>query len=1130
MKITNLNKYWKRVKEINALEGKYEKISDEELKEKTSEFRRELKNGKTLDDILVEAFAAVREASKRTTGMRHFDVQLTAGIALHGGEIAEQKTGEGKTLSATLALYLNALESKGAHLVTVNDYLAKRDVQWMGPIYHKLGMSVGLIQQRVDGDTGAFLFDPEQEENLRKVSRRDAYLADITYGQNSAFGFDYLFDNLAQDLSQIVQREHYYAIIDEVDNILIDEARTPHIVSGPAKRNPSFFQLFAKLVPELKEDEDFTVKVKERNVILTDEGLNRLEQMLKDRQHLDEKPDLYSEKYSHLLPYLHQSLNAQVLFRRDTEYIVEGDEVIIIDESTGRKMPGRRFSDGLHEAIEAKEGVAIKPESTTLATISLQNYFLKLYKKLAGMTGTAATEAEEFQKIYGLDVVVVPTNEPMIRKDMNDLLFNEETAKFNAVVEDVKKLHEAGRPVLIGTTSIEKSERLAEMLRRDGIEPQVLNAKHHEKEAKIIAQAGRYGAVTVATNMAGRGIDIMLGGNPEGLAKIFVEEGMETENAEKKARETCEEEQKKVLQLGGLHVIGTERHESRRIDNQLSGRAGRQGDPGSSQFYISCEDEVLRRFGGDTIKKLMKMLGGDKLDHGLISGAIRRAQTAAEGYNFDLRKYALEYDGVLNEQRKAVYSQRRKILEMKPEEVENSVKNLIKDFVSDTVKMYSGKNLDLEGILIGTSRIIPLFNPSAVRTLSLMGIVNVMGVTQKMDQLAQYETRASTVRELMKDDFFREGLLDFYMRELEFKLKGHKINQKEYEALSELITSKVNKNQDVVYSETLTEMVIVMQQLLITKIISNVLSQRSAETGGGFEELIKRLNNPQTEKEALNEIVADENLKKKMLDIYDGHVDKLVKDGTYRPEIGKSVKEDIREVMDKTQLPVSSIPVPGERKKEVIFAAEDYLRLLFIEKALKDSMVSDGADEKETAAILKEVFTPKEGELFPRMYECTEYLMETYPSKMKSFKKRVDSVSKQGLSGVKNKQISDTLKIEPGEEGIERFMTEKAYEELEMRGKEMGNVFYPLVRGVLLKVLDGHWINHLTELEGLREGIGLRGYGQKNPLVEYQREAHDMYTKMRESVKRNSLTGIYTFQVLKEVPKEPEKTENSKHF
>ncbi len=653
------------IDDINNREKDIEKLSDDELKAKTKEFKERLSKGETLDDLLPEAFTCVREAAKRAIGQRHFDVQLVGGIVLHQGKIAEMKTGEGKTLVATLPLYLNALEGKGVHLVTVNDYLARFHASWMGQIYDKLGLATAVVNHEK-----SYLFAPEKKdldknpttieyENLVEISRKDAYNADITYGTNNEFGFDYLRDNMVQDLSQMVQRKELtFAIVDEVDSILIDEARTPLIISAPAEESAGLYRQFAQMVPKLSPETDYSVDEKMRAVSLTDEGMKKIEKMLG-------LETIYDTRSIELVHHLEQALIANVLYKKDKDYVVKDGEVIIVDEFTGRLMPGRRYSEGLHQAIEAKEGVEVQRESDTLATISFQNLF-RMYKKLAGMTGTAATEAEEFYKIYKLDVVEIPTNQEMIRKDLQDLIYKSEDAKFTAAANEIKNRADKGQPVLVGTISIEKSERLSKMLKRSGIKHEVLNAKHHEKEAKIIAQAGRKGAVTVATNMAGRGVDIILGGTP----------------FDQKAHD-------EIAKLGGLHIIGTERHESRRIDNQLRGRAGRQGDPGSSQFYVSMDDDLMRVFGGDRMKKMMETLhlpDDMPIEHGLISRSIESAQKKVEGHNFDIRKHLVEYDDVANKHRQAIYAKRRKILES--ENVHDDIVGLMDE---DAQKEYLAK-------------------------------------------------------------------------------------------------------------------------------------------------------------------------------------------------------------------------------------------------------------------------------------------------------------------------------------------------------------------------------------------------------------------------------------------------------
>jgi preprotein translocase subunit SecA len=655
------------IKKINDLEKDFVALSDAQLKEKTAEFKKRLAEGQTLDDLLPEAFAAVRAAAKRTLGQRHYDVQLIGGIALHQGKITEMRTGEGKTLVATAPTYLNALTGQGVHVITVNDYLARRDVAWMGQIYDVLGLTVSTINHESSYEFDASHITKEQDteediegsfkvvhELLRPITRKQAYAADITYGTNNEFGFDYLRDNMAYTSEQMSQRPaseggHNFAIVDEVDSILIDEARTPLIISAPDEDSGELYATFARLVPNLKEGEDYTIDIKEKAVTITEKGIDHVEKSLGMQNIYDEG----GMKYVH---HLEQALKAQAIFHKDQNYVVKDGEVIIVDEFTGRLMPGRRWSEGLHQAVEAKEGVKIQKESRTLATITFQNYF-RLYKKLAGMTGTAQSSAEEFHKVYKLDVVSIPTNKPAVRKDLPDKIFKNETGKFKAIVQEIKERNAAGQPVLVGTVSIDKNEYLSLLLQREGVPHTVLNAKNHEKEAELHAQAGRPGSVTIATNIAGRGVDIILGGNPPESAM-----------------------QVKARELGGLHVIGTERHEARRIDDQLRGRAGRQGDPGSSQFFVSTEDELVKRFGGDSLKNIMERLGvgeDDVIENRFVSSAIQQAQTRIEGYNFDARKYILEYDDVMNKQRETVYGLRRQIL------FADSAKEIIQSYLSD---------------------------------------------------------------------------------------------------------------------------------------------------------------------------------------------------------------------------------------------------------------------------------------------------------------------------------------------------------------------------------------------------------------------------------------------------------------
>ncbi|TNF55496.1 preprotein translocase subunit SecA [bacterium] len=682
-----IKKLWPAVEQINSLEPSMKSLNDDGLKAKTDEFRKRLRDGEALDDILPEAFAVVREVSLRTLNMRHFDVQLIGGIVLHNGTIAEMKTGEGKTLVATLAIYLNALDGNGAHVITVNDYLAKRDSQWMGPIYDFLGLSVGVVQH----DT-SFIYDTSYRSEdkrlhqLRPVSRQEAYGADITYGTNNEFGFDYLRDNMKYDIRDYVQRELNYAIVDEVDSILIDEARTPLIISGPAEESTDKYYKIDKIAPRLKKETDYTIDEKAKSVTLTEDGNVKVENLLG-------AGNLYDPANIELVHHVNQALRAHVLFKRDVDYIVKDNEVVIVDEFTGRLMPGRRWSDGLHQAIEAKEGVKIASENQTLATITFQNYF-RMYNKLAGMTGTADTEAEEFAKIYNLDVLVIPTNKTMVRADNPDVIYKNERAKFKAVIEDIEDCYERGQPVLVGTISIEKSELLSSILKKKKITHSVLNAKYHEREAEIIAQAGRSRSVTIATNMAGRGTDIVLGGNPEGLVKDILKNKkeyteQEYEEALNRAKDICLKDREKVIEAGGLHILGTERHEARRIDNQLRGRSGRQGDSGSSRFYLSLEDDLMRIFGSDRVSGLMGKLGMDEsqpIEHKWVSKAIENAQKKVEAHNFDIRKHLLEYDDVMNKQRSEIYSFRRDILT--EQDLKDRILKMADDVIRENISVY----------------------------------------------------------------------------------------------------------------------------------------------------------------------------------------------------------------------------------------------------------------------------------------------------------------------------------------------------------------------------------------------------------------------------------------------------------
>ena len=723
------------VENINSLEPEIQKLKDVQFAQKTAEFKKRLANGQTLDDLLPQAYALVRDAAQRTIGLRHFDVQLIASIALHNGKIAEQKTGEGKTLSATPTMYLNSLTGRGVHLVTVNDYLARRDAGWMGPIFQLLGVSVAAII-----NDQSFIYDPLFDDatatdwrlkHLRPITRKEAYQADITYGINSEFGFDYLRDNMVSDVSRLSQREYHFAIVDEVDSVLIDEARTPHIISAPAAEATHKYYDYAKLVEKLTAETDYVIDEKLRTAHLSDHGVLKVEKMLG-------QGNIYESDFE-TVHHIEAALKARTLFHREKDYIVKDGQVVIVDEFTGRLLQGRRYSEGIHQAIEAKEGVAIQQESKTLATVSLQNYF-RMYEKLAGMTGTAATEAEEFHKIYNLDVIVIPTHRSMIRTDFADSVYKTPRAKYSAIVNDIIECHKRGQPVLVGTTSIDKNEIISEFLKRKGVAHEVLNAKNHIREAMIISEAGKKGAVTVATNMAGRGVDIILGG--------IKHEPWEVED-KKEYEEEMRQWQKNhddVLALGGLHVIGSERHESRRIDNQLRGRSGRQGDPGSTRFYVSLEDDIMRLFGGDQVARLMdifKMPEDVPLEHGMVSRAIEQAQVKVEGFHFDSRKNLVEYDDVLNKQREIVYKRRRKILE--GESQKEIILGKITDQISTAVTLYSteGGSIEREKIVTEFATIIP-FDQASQQQL-----------TKQLEQMHQASEIVDFLSKLAKDTYER---------------------------------------------------------------------------------------------------------------------------------------------------------------------------------------------------------------------------------------------------------------------------------------------------------------------------------------------------------------------------------------
>lgn len=828
------------VEQINAFEETYEALSDEELKAKTPEFKSRLEKGETLDDILPEAFAVCREASKRVLGMRHYDVQMIGGIVLHRGSIAEMRTGEGKTLVATLAVYLNGLSGKGVHVVTVNDYLAHRDSEWMGQVYKWLGLTVGCITNELDDQ-----------------QRKQAYGSDITYGTNNEFGFDYLRDNMKYDLEDYVQRPLNYAIVDECDSILVDEARTPLIISGPSEESTEKYYVINQVVPHLKAETHYIMEEKTKTASLTDEGNAKVEELLGIG-------NLYDPEHISTLHNIYQGLKAYHLFHKDVDYMVKNDEIVIVDEFTGRLMSGRRWSDGLHQAIEAKEGVKIKSENQTLASITFQNYF-RMYNKLSGMTGTAETEAVEFKKIYNLDVVVIPTNKPIKRLDHNDVVYKTEQAKYKAMAEDIKERAEHGQPILVGTVSIEKSEHISKALQNLKIKHNVLNAKHHEKEAEIVAQAGRKGSVTIATNMAGRGTDIVLGGNPEFLAKDEVED-TESEAyavALKKYTELCKKERQEVLEAGGLYIMGTERHESRRIDNQLRGRAGRQGDPGESLFYLSLEDNLMRIFNGERIQQIMSMLkvpDDEPITAKSVNRAIESAQKKVEGHHFDIRKHLLEYDDVMNQQRHGIYTLRRHVLE--GNNLERTILDWLGDVTSDMLDIFAGENMkpeqwDLDGLNTALERQFGLniefgprnqLNPEKITDLTSRGVKVVYDdqrekLGQHFEQI-QKMLMLQTIDQKWKEhlqgiDQLKEGInLRAYAQKdplIEYKKEAFVAYEKMHKQIQSDVIEKLLKIQ-IVSPDRARELE-QMNQKELDDSGFNYAGADEGDAGGGFEDM-----------------------------------------------------------------------------------------------------------------------------------------------------------------------------------------------------------------------------------------------------------------------------------------------------
>lgn len=746
-----MRKLQPRIQRINALETRFEKMRDGELQSQTGVLKEKLSQGAPLDHILEESFAVCREASTRTLGMRHYDVQLVGGIVLHEGSIAEMRTGEGKTLVATLPIYLNGLSGKGAHVVTVNDYLACRDAQWMGQLYNWLGLSVGTITH-----------------NLSDEQRKKSYFSDITYGTNNEFGFDYLRDNMKFDPEQFVQRPLNFAIVDECDSILVDEARTPLIISGPSEDSVDKYYEINKIIPDLERELHFTMEEKSKTVSLTEEGNSKVEELLG-------VDNVYDIQTIGLLHHIYQGLKAHYLYKKDVDYMVVHNEIVIVDEFTGRLMEGRRWSDGLHQAVEAKEGVKVRSENQTLATITFQNYF-RMYDKLSGMTGTAETEAVEFKKIYSLDVVVIPTNKPIDRKDRNDVIYKNERAKLKAIANDILERTKKGQPILVGTVSIEKSEHISGMLAKEGIKHNVLNAKHHEKEAEIVAQAGRYGAITIATNMAGRGTDIVLGGNPEFMAKSEVpdETLSEYQKVFQKYKAQCEEEKKNVLKAGGLYIIGTERHEARRVDNQLRGRAGRQGDPGESRFYLCLDDDLLRIFNGDAMKRIMERFNfpeDEPIEARMVNRSIEGAQRKVEGHNFDIRKHLLEFDDVMNQQRGIIYSLRREILKDDKDQLERKILDLLGQITSDLLDFYAAEDIkpsdwDLSGLSTALHKQFGIH-----LSFDLKDPLGSRELTQQVSK--EVKRKYEDQKESIGDEIFPQVLRTIYLETIDVLWKDH---------------------------------------------------------------------------------------------------------------------------------------------------------------------------------------------------------------------------------------------------------------------------------------------------------------------------------------------------------------------
>ena len=1217
---------------INGLEREYEELSDAELRAKTDEFLRRLEGGETLDDLLVEAFAAVREASKRTIGLRHYDVQLLGGIALHRGYVVEMKTGEGKTLVATLPLYLNALTGRGVHLVTVNDYLARRDVQWMGPIYHALGVSVGLLQQ---GQDHSFVYDPEYERgerdyyHLRPVHRREAYAAHITYGTNSEFGFDYLRDNSVYSLDDMVQRGFYYAIVDEVDNILIDEARTPLIISGPATEPTDEYYLLARVVRQLSP-EDYEIDERTRSVSLTDAGYDHVERLLNTSLFDPDHPEEMTPQQARLLHHLEQALKAEYIMQRNRDYIVQGQRVVIVDEFTGRLMPGRRWSDGLHQAVEAKEGVPIRRENITYATITLQNYF-RMYEKLAGMTGTAATEAEEFEKIYNLRVLVLPTHRPVIREDYPDTILRTQEAKFRAVVQDIVTTHCLGRPVLVGTTSVAVSEHLSNRLSDDmvrrwasvllirnhldyngvdnatykkvlkelstpleslspsqlrkigekvGISPQptagdnlerladllgiedrlalskvlrqgvphnVLNARRHTEEARIVARAGESGAVTIATNMAGRGVDIKLGGelDEETIAQVrrvlrqsgVDPYGMSLEEMAQVLQDMDPDDyylyrdavtsflrhvadEKRVKELGGLHVIGTERHEARRIDNQLRGRAGRQGDPGSSRFYISLEDDLMRRFGGSKAAQLAARLGAEDdmpISLKIVSQAIANAQTQVEGYNFDIRKHLLEYDDVLNTQREVIYEQRRRILS-KPD-LRDDVWEMVEDEIGRHIDAAWSKDPpDLVHLMaylervqpttaVAEGRLFPSFtlkyvlstlpvgsSPAEMRA-AIEETVRQALVSERRYLLAQAEQVMNRILE--QQDEITDRLLDaasiaYEGAEMEAEEAGRELDPRGVvQAIKESVGLELDPTPLRKLRGRKLERAVMDMVREAARLNTRLRALSAVQKRAGIEWRIQKAVLTDTGDHEFVEAVS-------------GALEKMMAQGAE-----KTAEEVANELQTRLRRPDDcTAPAVMHLLERLRFGT----RTGFDRRHRK---VSQQVERFRFTCWVAEQLAGRDREWLERA--ILDHLREAIEA------------WEDAWGGLEMQRISSHPLAELDEEtraGLRKVLGDARFDELAnvrvadlppqdaQRVREyLGErVLFNVQRQLMLDITGRYWVEHLTAMEELRQGIGLQSYAQKDPLAEYKVRAYEMFQNLLQAIRSDVVSAMFTYR------------------